>query len=170
MSWIWWCYCLKNLPHTCCSISLGSKKRSQSTHTCAKPLIQSLKAGRLSQLSHGMTDHSLCRVPVWFRGCCTADDDSTQQALHELSPMPLCCCTHHWRLTNMAISFFFEWTNCGSERLSDFLRITQCISLSWVLQFEVWPQLSSKQWFQPCNLVATDGKGWGWKRLLVFFI
>lgn len=94
MSWIWWCYYLKNLPHTCCSISLGSKKRSQSTHTCAKPLIQSLKAGCLSQLSHGMTDHSLCRVPMWFRGCCTADDDSTQQALHELSPMPLCCCTH----------------------------------------------------------------------------
>lgn len=55
--------------------------------------------------------------------------------------------THHWGLTNMAVSFFFEWTNCGSERLSDLLRITQCTSLSWVLQFEVWPQLSSKQWF-----------------------
>lgn len=65
------------------------KEATEHAHLCQTP-IQSLKAG---QLSHGMTVHARCHVPVWFWGCCTADEDSTQQALHELSLMPLCCCT-----------------------------------------------------------------------------
>lgn len=148
MSWIWWCYHWKELASYLLPYQPGFRKEViEHIHLCQTPNPK--PEGRLSESTESRNDRpcSLSCTSVILRLLHSRRWQHTAGSAWTVTRASVLLHTHHWGLINIAISFFFEWTNCGSERLSDLLRIAQCTSLSWVLQVEVWPQLFSKQWF-----------------------